>query len=128
MLLLLLDLDLIGTQSSLQAAIGESGAEESEEDEEWNYIKVEDKKSQQSELVAVEENIEQAVVTSIEEKHDDFEVEKAAQDFEEKEEPPTAPIEFATNEFEFNVSKRAARNMLIILIKTHQSIIPQTFT
>ena len=105
MLLLLLDLDLIGTQSSLQAAIGESGAEESEEDEEWNYIKVEDKKSQESsELVAVEENIEQAAVTSSEEKHDDFEVEKAAQDFEEKEEPPTAPIEFATNEFEFNVS------------------------
>lgn len=111
MLLLLLDLELIGTQSSSQAAIGESGAEESEEDdEEWNYIKVEDKKSQQSELVAVEENIEQAVVVSPEfttpfEEKQEFEVEKAEQDFEEKEEPPTAPIEFATNEFEFNVSK-----------------------
>lgn len=121
MLLLLLDLELIGTQSSPQAAIGESGAEESEEDdEEWNYIKVEDKKSQQNELVALEENIEKTVsseIAAFEQKQEGFEVEKAEQDFEEKEEPPTAPIEFATDEFEFKVSC-----MLIILIKTHQSI------
>jgi hypothetical protein len=41
MLLLLLDLGLIEASQ----AVGESGGEESEEDE-WNYIKVDDKKSE----------------------------------------------------------------------------------
>lgn len=102
MLLLLLDLDLIGTTTSQVAAAiggGESGVEDSEEDEEWNYIKVEDKKSQ-SELGAVDENIiEQSTAPFIEEKQE-LEGEKELIE----EEPPTAPIEFASKEFEFNVS------------------------
>lgn len=104
MLLLLLDLDLIGTTTSHVAAAlggGESGVEDSEEeDEEWNYIKVEDKKSQ-NELSAVDENIiEQPTAPFIEEKQT---LEEKKEELIE-EEPPTAPIEFASKEFEFNVS------------------------
>lgn len=90
MLLLLLDLGLIGTSQQPVAQGGESGVEESEdEDEEWNYIKVEEKQSQ-SELGAVQENIEVAAAPIVE----DIVLE----------EPPTAPIEQVEKEFEFNVS------------------------
>ncbi len=86
LMLLLLDLGIIGASTNSQQPIalgGESGVEESEEeDEEWNYIKVEEKKSQ-SELGAVEDNI------NIENR---------------TEELPTAPIEEANKEFDFNVS------------------------
>jgi hypothetical protein len=92
MLLLLLDLGLIGTTSQQPAAAlgGESGVEESEdEDEEWIYNKVEEKQSQ-SELGTVEENIEVAKAPEVEDVI--------------LEEPPTAPIDQVEKEFEFNVS------------------------
>lgn len=93
MLLLLLDLGLIGTTTSSQqpAALGgESGVEDTEdEDEEWNYIKVEEKQAH-SELGAVEENIEVAAAPVVEDVV--------------LEEPPTAPIEEFEKEFDFNVS------------------------
>lgn len=105
LILLLLDLGLIEKTitTSSRAVVGESGGEESEEDEEWNYIKVEEGNSQK-ELSVVEENIESAISPAIEEIA--FEAEKGEQEIEEEkeEEPPTAPIENANNQFEFNVS------------------------
>lgn len=103
MLLLLLDLGLIEKTTSSRAVVGESGGEESEEDEEWNYIKVEEANSQK-ELSVVEENVESAISPASEEIA--FGVEKGEQEIEDEkeEEPPTAPIEQANNQFEFNVS------------------------
>lgn len=97
-LLLLLDLGLIGTattplqQEQTATLGGESGIEESEgeEDEEWIYNKPEEKL--QSELGAVEKNIEAATAPIIEE---DIVLE----------EPPTAPISEQVEQFDFNVSK-----------------------
>lgn len=91
MLLLLLDLELIGTQSSAVAiGGGESGAEESEEEDEWNYIKVEEKEKS---IVA---EVSGAFDKLIEEEKQEFEIENI------EKEPPTAPIESIANEFEFN--------------------------
>lgn len=106
MLLLLLDLGLIGTTSQQPTAAalgGESGVEESEdEDEEWIYNKVEEK---QSELGAVEENIEVAKTPEVPEIQESLKVPEIPE-VEDivLEEPPTAPIDQIEKEFEFNVS------------------------
>lgn len=100
MLLLLLDLELIGTAQAIEESDGS--------DDEWNYIKVEDKKEELDTVPqeSVEEHTQQYQQQEEQQEKDEI-IESSIVEEEklvEEEEEVTAPIEAVSEQLEENVS------------------------